>query len=239
MSSLEPYNPSGGQIAAKVFIWLIVGILIALLLFVVVSALGMDFFQEETGIFLSLLLVLLVCMVTVIASTVTAGIYNMIFSSDYYDFGKMFGMTIIAHSLLFLLMVPLYLMFNNEMSSLLLIVALHMSFASFVGQFLVESLTSPNYTSSWFIGLLLWYMMSIIIYLAMYTSDAVTDTSYTLYLSLLLPAILAYTLMPLCHSIWSKLYYGLYSAGSNPLYIANPDDVSLSSTETDSVNISL
>ena len=102
--------------------------MIALLLFVVVSALGMDFFQEQTGIFLSLLLVLLACMMTVIATTVTAGIYNLIFSADYYDFGKMFGMTVIAHSIIFLLMVPIYLVFNNDINSLLLLIALHISF---------------------------------------------------------------------------------------------------------------
>ncbi len=239
MSSLEPYNPSGGQIAGKMFIWLIVGILIALLLFVVVSALGMDFFQEQTGIFLSLLLVLLACMMTVIATTVTAGIYNLIFSADYYDFGKMFGMTVIAHSIIFLLMVPIYLVFNNDINSLLLLIALHISFWSFIGQFLIESLTNPNYTSSSLVGALIGYMLTIIIYLMVYTNGTAADASYKIYVSLLLPAILSYTLIPLCHSIRSKIYYGLYAAGSNPLYIPNPQDVSLSAVESDQVNISL
>lgn len=235
---LEPYNPSGGQMIGKMFIWLVVGILLALLLFVIVSALGMDFFQEETGIFLSLLLVLLACMVTVIAATVTAGIYNLIFSSDYYDFGKMFGFILIAQSIIFVLMVPIYFLFSADISSLLLIVALHISFWWLMSQFLIESLNSPNYSPSHSIGVVIGYMLTLIIYLMMYKNGNETP-SYQIYISLLLPSIIGYTLMPLCHSIRSKLYYGIYSAGANPLYIPHPQDVSVSTTESDEVNITL
>lgn len=238
MTPLEPYNPSVGQIVWKMFIWLIVGILLALLLFVIVSALGMDFFQEETGIFLSLLLVLLACMVTVIAATVTAGIYNLIFSSDYYDFGKMFGFILIAQSIIFLLMVPLYLFFSADTHILLLIVALHISFWALMSQSLLECLTSPNYSPSHLVGTLIGYMITILIYLLMYKNGN-ESPSYKIYISLLLPSVIWYALLPLCHSIWSKLYYGIYSAGANPLYIPNPRDVSVSATETDDVNITL
>ena len=100
-------------------------------------------------------------------------------------------------------------------------------------------MTNPNYTSSSLVGALIGYMLTISIYLMVYTNGTAADASYKIYVSLLLPAILSYTLIPLCHSIRSKIYYGLYAAGSNPLYIPNPQDVSLSAVESDQVNISL
>lgn len=71
---------------------------------------------------------LVACIVTLIGTGIMAGTLNIVFGTDYYDFGKMFGFSVIANGLLVLLFSPVYLALNSDLHILLLVLAFHIIF---------------------------------------------------------------------------------------------------------------
>lgn len=64
------------------------------------------------------------------------------------------------------------------------------------------------------------------------------DMGNTIYFLMLLPFIIGYTLIPLCHGIRSSIYYGIFGGGSNPFYIPSLSEVN-QVEEDNEVNIQL
>lgn len=234
MSALftAPQNPGGGQIGGKTGIGLLIGLILAILVFALMGALGTDFFIESAGMFMAFILIIIACLVTVIGMGIFTGLLNMIFGQDYYDFGKMLGFTILANGLLVLLLLPIYLMMSGTLSSLLLIYAIHIMFAFFISYTLIELTTNPNYAASQVIGTTLGFGITMVIYIAIYAMTLGSDDAgqaslgaNSLYLYILSPFLIAYLIIPLFHGIWTQLYYSVYSGGNNPLFIPNLSQV--------------
>lgn len=77
---------------------------------------------------MAMIFMLVACIVTLIGTAVIAGTLNIAFGSDYYDFGKMFGFSILVNGLLMLLFAPVYFAFSSDLNTLLLILAFHIIF---------------------------------------------------------------------------------------------------------------
>lgn len=248
MSSLftEPQNPGGGQLVGKAGIGLMIGFILALLVFALMSVLGSEFFTESPTMFMVFILILIACVVTLIGMAIFSGMLNMAFGQDYYDFGKMFGFSVLANGLLVLLFLPIYLMMSDNMDLLLFVYAFHVMFAFFVSYTMLEFTTNPSYSASAFIGSVLGFGVTLIIYMAIYslTAGSADEANQTLggnslYLYVLSPFLISYVVIPLLNSIWTQIYYGIYTSGNNPLFIPQLSDVSQVQETQDEVTVEI
>jgi len=51
------------------------------------------------------------------------------------------------------------------------------------------------------------------------------------------PFLIAYTVIPLFHGVWTQIYYGIYTGGSNPLFVPQLADVTQTQEEVDEVTV--
>lgn len=248
MSSLfvEPQNPGGGQIGWKTWIWLLIGFILAIIVFVLMSILGSDFFVESAGMFMAFILIIVAFLVTLIGMVIFSALLNMAFGQDYYDFSKMFGFSVLANGLLVLLFIPIYLLISGELTLLLFAYAFHSMFAFFISYTLVEITANPNYAASSIIGTLLWFSITLILYIGIYMItmwSTQTETSQMwiniLYLFILSPFLISYTIIPLMHGIWTQIYYGIYTGGSNPLFVPQSNDMAELQEEEDEITVEI
>lgn len=234
----EPPHPSGWQMIGKTLLWLLIGGLLSFLIFGILSVLGNDFFTKSEGIFMSLVFIIIACIVTIIGVGIFSGLLNLMFGSDYYDFAKMFGFSVLANGLLVLLFLPLYMMLNDSLPLLLFVLAFHVMFGFFISYTLIEFITNPSYSASSLIGTVLWFGATLVIYLLLYKltqGDQMGNT--TLYLHILSPFLIAYTVIPLLHGIRVQIYYSIYTGGNNPLFIPQLVDVTQTQEEVDEVTV--
>jgi hypothetical protein len=110
--------------------------------------LGADFFIKSEGMFMSLVFIIIACIVTIIGVGIYAGLLNLMFGSDYYDFAKMFGFSVLANGLLVFLFLPVYLMMSDSLDTLLFVLAFHVIFGFFISYTLIEFTTNPSYSAS-------------------------------------------------------------------------------------------
>ena len=101
---------------------------------------------------MAFIMVIVSFVVTLIGMAIFSGMLNMVFGQDYYDFGKMFGFSVLANGLLVLLFLPIYLMMSGDLTSLLFVYAIHVMFAFFISYTLLEFTTNPSYAASNLIG---------------------------------------------------------------------------------------
>lgn len=241
MTSLnEPQNPGWWQIWWKTAIWLLIGWVLAFLVFVIMSLLGNDFFTNSEGMFLGLVFVIIACVVTIIGMGILSWLLNLMFSQDYYDFGKMFWFSVLANGLLVLLFLPLYIMWSGTIETLMAIYAVHVMFAFFVSYTLIEMTNNPSYSASTLMGTTLWFGLTLVIYMAIYISTSEAPLwQNMLYVYVLSPFLISYGLVPLCHGIWTQIYYSIYSSGSNPLFIPPVSDITHTQETPDEINIDI
>ncbi len=119
-----------------------------MLVFAIMSVLGADFFTKSEGMFMSLVFIIIACIVTIIGVGIYAGLLNLMFGSDYYDFAKMFGFSVLANGLLVFLFLPVYLMMSDSLDTLLFVLAFHVMFGFFISYTLIEFTTNPSYSAS-------------------------------------------------------------------------------------------
>lgn len=240
MFTIEPPHPGWWQIIWKTMIWLLTWVLISFLVFVIISALGSDFFTSWATLFLAMVFMLVACIVTIIGTAIIAGTLNIVFGSDYYDFWKMLWFSVLANGILVLLFAPVYLTLSGSVNTLLLVLAFHIIFWFFISYSLIEFTTNANYAWSSLIGTLFGFGLTMMTYLLVYNMTPHDDSmGNTIYVLMLLPFIMSYTVIPLCHGIWSGIYYGIFSGGSNPFYIAPLNEIGQATEEDNTVNVQL
>lgn len=236
----EPQNPWWWQIVWKTMIWLLIWGILAFLVFAIMSVLGTDFFTKSEGMFMSLVFIIIACIVTIIWVGIYAGLLNLIFGSDYYDFAKMFWLSVLANGLLVFLFLPVYLMMSDSLDTLLFVLAFHVMFGFFISYTLIEFTTNPSYSASSLIWSVLGFGITLSIYMMIYniTKWDIAWTN-TLYLHILSPFLISYMIIPLFHGIWTQIYYGIYTGWSNPLFIPQLADVTQTQEEIDEVTVDI
>lgn len=236
----EPQNPGWWQVVWKTFIWLLIGGILAFLVFAIMSVLWSDFFTKSDGLFMSLVFIIIACLVTIVGVGIFAWMLNVMFGSDYYDFAKMFGFSVLANGLLVFLFLPIYLMMSSSLGTLLFVLAFHVMFGFFISYTLIEFTTNPSYSASSLIWSVLGFGITLIIYMAIYSAFRLDEAGETtLYLHVLSPFLIAYTVIPLFHGIWSQIYYGFYTGWSNPLFVPQLSDVTQVQESVDEVTVDL
>lgn len=251
--SIEPSDLSGRQVIGKTFLWVAIGFLISILLFVVLTFIG-GMFTEAIGqqsntlaksnILLPLILLFIWFISTFIGNAVVAGAYSLFFSKTYKNTSKTFWLLLLTNALLFFILAPLYLLFSSQVETLFFILWFHVVFAVFVSSCEIEFVSNPNYSSSALIGNILGFTLTIFMYFLIFQLYNPGSAQDKVSLFMLLPSIIGYTLMPLGLAIWTKIYYKIYEMGNNPFYLPSTEDTSSEESEDqnkkdDEINVSM
>ncbi len=245
----EPHNPKGIEIFSKTMIGLIIWVLISFLIFIILILVWgmfeaaiqnrMTNNASTTNPLLPLILIVIAFFATLIGNIIITGFYNLFFSNKYYDISKMFKLTLLNNIILFFVFAPLYIIFYDKIQILFIILAFHIIFSVFLSLSNIEFTTNPNYVSVHMIWTSIWLLLSILIFAFFYKTNELSDQGI-IKTFLTLPAILAYTLTPLLHSIWEKIYYKFYQMNNNFLYIPSLDEVIVDEDEEnwdDNINV--
>lgn len=245
----EPNNLSGRQLVAKVFIGLAIGWIIAALLFVIISFMSSmftDILQQQQSEFtktnplLSLVLLFVGFISSFIGNMAVAGIYSLFYGKRYYDSSKMFWLLLLTNGILFFVLAPLYLIFNQNINILFLIMWFHILFSVFVSSCQIDFVSSPHYSPSSMIWNVLWFVLWFLGYALVYKTAIQSWAQQQIYFLMLFPPILAYVLVPFGSGIWEKVYYKFYEAGANPFYVTSFEGInSNSDTEPEDINVEL
>lgn len=237
----EPNNTSVAQIVAKVALGFVVGLIIAFLVFTItilfnsviqqwVRALSTSG-QISGNPVLPLIFMLIAFIACLSGNAIVAMIYNLLYTSKYYDMGKMLSLISVAQIIIFFIMSPIYMIFRDSILGLFIIVAFHIIFAVFISYSLMEFSTNPNYSASDLIGGVIGFCITLLVFLSFYKSFGAAefwlDTASTQKIKMLIaiPPLLSYTLIPLCYCLWEKLYYKFYEMGNNFFFIPSLADV--------------
>lgn len=239
--NLEPNNTSAWQIAGKVAIGLVVWLMMSFLVFAITVVFNtviqsgiqaIDANGQMTGNPVLPIVFLLIAFITsLIGNIIIAATNSFLNPSRYYDIGKMLSLISISNIIIFFVIAPVYMIFWNNILGLFIIVWFHNIFSVFVSYSIMEHTTNPNYSVSTLIGTTFGMCVFLVMFLAFYnsfnSSDLGLDTANTQKIKLLIsiPPLLSYTLMPLCYSLWEKLYYKFYEMGNDFLYIPSLSDV--------------
>ncbi len=222
----EPGNLSGRQLVGKTFIGLLIGGVIAALLFVILSFMGGMFtnaFWAQAGTIvnpmLSLILLFIGFLSTFIGNIGVGGIYSLFYNRKYYNTSKMFGLLFLTNGILFFFMAPIYIIFASQIDILFLILGFHVLFSVFTSAAQIEFSTNPNYCASSFMGTILGFVLAFLAYCLIYKVSWSAEVQQKIYLFMLLPPVLGYALVPFGSGIREKIYYKFYELGNNGLYV--------------------
>lgn len=229
----QPGNLTGRQLVAKVAMGLVIGGIIAALLFVVVSFIGGMFttaLGEQSAEFASvnpllpIILLFIGFISTFVGNISVAGVYSLFYSKKYYDVTKMFGLLFLTNGILFFILAPVYLVFWTQIDVLFVILGFHVLFSVFASAAQIEFTANPNYSGSAFMGNILWFAFALLMYGLFYKLSWGSAPQQKIYLFMLLPPILWYALIPFGSWIREKIYYKFYELGNNGFYIPSPGE---------------
>jgi len=251
--SEEPSNLSWRQVIWKTIIWLIIWWIISAILFIALSfawKMFVDAFQQtseivKTNPILPFLLLFIGFLWTFIWNIWIAWAYNLFFSKKYYDISKMFWLLLLTNWILFFILAPIYIVFSSQIDTLFLILWFHVVFSVFVSANQIEFLSNPNYSASALMWNVLWFALALLVYSIIRKSSWDWSIQNKVYLLMLIPSLVWYTLIPFGSSIREKIYYKVYESWSNPLFISsstedlNLDEKSENTKDDDQTNVEL
>ncbi len=238
----EPSNLSWWQLVGKVSIGILIGGMIAALLFVILSFMGGMFtsaFGQQAGTtinpMLSLILLFIGFLSTFIGNIAIGGLYSLFYNRKYYNTNKMFGLLFLTNGILFFFLAPIYIVFASQIDILFLILGFHVLFSVFASAAQIEFSTNPNYSASSFMGTVLGFVLSFLAYALVYKMSGSAEVQQRIYLFMLLPPILGYGIIPFGAGIREKIYYKFYELGNNGFYIPSvteTDEEEIENTDT-------
>lgn len=205
----------------KIFIWVVVWICVAALLFATLTAIWWLTGSDDGNInsILWVLLPVVWFVVWFVWNLVLAWLYNIFFSKRYYNLGKMFWLIFTSSLILFIFFFLIYVLFK-DMRSLYTILWFQIIFELFISVNLIDFLSQPNYSASSLMGNTLWCVLSVIIHLAIISN--ITEFNI---LFIVLSAVLAYTMTIFGAGIWDAIYYKFYEWWSNPFYLPSLNEL--------------
>jgi len=116
----------------------------------------------------------------------------------------------LTNGILFFFLAPIYIIFASQVDILFLILGFHILFSVFASASQIEFSTNPNYSASAFMGNILGFVLAFLMYCIIYKMSGSAAVQQKIYLFMLLPPILAYTLIPFGSGIREKIYYKFY-----------------------------
>lgn len=224
--TIEPSQSSGREITGKLIVWLIVWAIISALLFIILSFVWSIFTESmwqaweflKSNPMLPLLLLLIGFLSSFIGNLSIAGIYSMFFNQRYYKTGKTMWLLLLTNWLLFLILAPIYFIFSSDINTLFIVLSFHIMLSTFLSANQSEIVANPNYAASSLIGTTIGFAITMLIYSIIRKTSTIWWTQEKLYILLLLPPIISFSIIPLWLWIREKIYYRMYEIWSNGFY---------------------
>lgn len=229
-----PYTPSASALFGKTIVWLLIGAVVSMVIFAITILFGSVMSQiitwlgqaaQEKSPLLWMIMLIIAFLGSTVWNMLIAFIYGMLYDDTYPSVWKLTTYALIINVILFIALAPLYVIVYESVGSLFMVLGFHTIFAVFVTSVMNESSINSQYSLSSLVGGIFGMSVTVLLFVLIYkmvilnSSDimsAVTNSQIQIMLSV--PALLAYTCMPLAHAIWQKIYAWLYDAGSNFLY---------------------
>lgn len=235
---IEPNQSSWWELLWKIFIWLLVWWIIAVLLFLILSIIWWIFTNSYTQVadynsssnpILPLLIILIGFLVSFIWNIWICGLYNLFFSKKYYRTRKSIWIIALTNGFLLLFLIPIYFIFGSDTNTMFMILGFHIIIAWFLSSLQNEIVSNPNYGASSVIWATLSFVLIMFLYSIIWKAAMDWWSQQKLYLLLLFPPVICYWLLPLGASIWESIYYKMYELWNNPFFIpANDKNLDIS-----------
>lgn len=244
---ISPHNPETSEIVWKFVIWIIVWVVVVAVIFFLLIFTAWIFEWSNKSIWwhtstvnplIPLILLAVTFFTTVIWNIIVSWIYNVIYPWKYYDLWKMIKLVVINNILLFIIFIFLYLLFSSEIKNLYYIVWFHIIFSVFITSTNQEILSNPNYAWVHLVWTSFWLIISFLVFWIIhkiYFSNVTNNLHYLI----LVPPMISFTLIPLCHWIWEKIYYAFYEMGNNFLYLPSINDILVDEDEVTDTNVDI
>jgi len=215
----KPDQSSWWEIFGKIFIWVFVWSIISGLLFIILTAVWGSLTEDSwKNPILPLLLIVSGFITSFIWNLWIAGLYSLFFSKKYHNMNKSIWILLLTNWLLFIFLLPIYIIFNWNANTLFMILWFHIIIATFLSTQQVENLKNPNYSTSSLIWNTLSLAIAMLIYGIVWKSANLWDLKNQIYLLLLVPPVLSFWVMPLWLWIREMIYYKFFEVWSNPFY---------------------
>lgn len=229
---IEPNQTSWWEVIWKVFIWLLVWGILAVLLFLILSIIWWIFtdsltqvadFNSSSNPILPLLIILIWFLVSFIWNIWICGLYGLFISKKYYRTRKSIWILALTNGLLLLFLIPIYFIFGSDTTTMFMILGFHIIIWGFLSALQTEIVSNPNYWASSVIGETLSFVLIMLIYSIIWKVAMDWGSQQKLYLLLLFPPVICYALLPLWASIRESIYYRMYELWNNPFFVASND----------------
>ena len=235
-----PYNPSATTLLGKMMIWLVVGVIVAMIIFAITILFGntmnliiqwLGQVAQDSSPLLWMIMLVIAFLSSMVGNMLIALLYGLVYGGVYPSVGKLMTYALIANVMLFLVLAPLYAIVYTSVSSLFMVLGFHTIFSVFVTSVMNETSIDSHYALSSLIGGMLGIATVVLIFMLVFkvlilnTIDITGKASTSqIQIMLSLPALISYSLIPLVIAIWQKIYSWLYDMWSNFLYAGSRGD---------------
>lgn len=215
----------------KIVIGLITWGIISALLFAILSVVWTMFSSTEntSNTILWPLLAFIWFIAGMLGNMGLALFYNLFFSKRYYSLRKMLGLIFASSFIIFLVCIPLYFLpigWGMTMTMLFTILGFQILFSCYLTANLLEYLAQPNYCASSLLWTTLGFMISIVAFMFFVSWIQSQDATNQIFLFMLVPTIIWYTVIIAGNGIWDAVYYKLFQWGNNPFYLKSSSELS-------------
>lgn len=180
---------------------------------------------QDSSPLLWMIMLIIAFLSSMVGNMLVSFVYWLMYGGIYPSVGKLVTYALITNVILFLVLAPLYAVMYQSVSSLFMVLGFHTIFSVFVTSVMTETSIDSHYALSSMVGGILGMSGVVLLFVLIFkmvilnSSNLTTNaTTSQIQIMLSIPALLAYTLMPLAHSVWQKIYSWLYDMGSNFLY---------------------
>ena len=215
----KPDQSSWWEAFGKLFIGLIIWAVISWLLFIILTAIWWSIVGWETSDknpILPLVLIVSWFLASFIWNLWVAWLYSLFFSKKYHNMSKTIWILLLTNWLLFIFLLPIYIIFNWNINWLFMILWFHIIVATFLSSQQMENIKNPNYSPS----SLIWNTLSLALVMLIYWIiwNSFINAENNAYIFLLVPPVLAFCVIPLWLCIWETIYYKFFETWNNPFY---------------------
>jgi len=228
---ISPISCSGQDLITKTLVWLVLWWLLALLLFVILTLIGdtvTNVLVANNASFvwnpLFPLLLLIVVFVIVFLGTTTLAVIYSAFYKEHRSTSKRVRSLLITNIILFLIMAPIYMIFNDNLDTMFFVIGLHVTFAVFIAVLQWDIIANPHYALSHVIGAVTGIGLTMLCFGLVFSMTLHASIQDKVYMFLLFPPIFSFTCVPLAKSFRQIIYYKMYEWGNDILYTSSPSD---------------
>ena len=225
-----PSSLSGRSLIGKVIIGLVIWAIMSVMLFFVMSLFGLTLQETSgstTGVGITnavhplawLILLFLGLVITVAGNQLLLFVFWVLFSEKYRQKGKTSGLLLLSNTILFAMMIGLFVIFQDMSWAPALLFAFYVCFALFLSFAQMEFVVNPNYSASSLAGCTIGFMISLIVLWAMWKASFNTVESSSQYIVVLIASLVSFPLMIFGEGLWEIVYSKIYEMGANPFYL--------------------